>query len=155
VEKRLAADLQKAGIEVVLDRWHSAQIGMSVARFVERIAECDRVVMVGTPLYLRKYRHKEAGMGYVVAAEVDLINQRLMGDEAQKMSVLPVLLEGDEAASLPPLVRRRVYGDFRDEVGYFVTAFQLILSLYEIAPNDLAVADLVESLRGGVEGMRR
>jgi len=155
VEKRLAADLQKAGIEVVLDRWHSAQIGMSVARFVERIEECDRVVMVGTPLYLRKYKNKEAGTGYVAAAEVDLINQRLMGTEAQKLSVLPVLLEGDEAASLPPLVRRRVYGDFRDEVGYFVTAFQLILSLYEIAPNDLAVADLVESLRGGVEGMRR
>jgi hypothetical protein len=34
VEKRLATDLQKAGIDVVLDRWHNAQIGANVARFV-------------------------------------------------------------------------------------------------------------------------
>jgi hypothetical protein len=30
VEKRLAMDLQKAGINVVLDRWHNAQIGANV-----------------------------------------------------------------------------------------------------------------------------
>ena len=40
VEKRLATDLQKAGIDVVLDRWHNAQIGASVARFIERIEDC-------------------------------------------------------------------------------------------------------------------
>ena len=49
VEKRLATDLQKAGINVVLDRWHNAQIGASVARFVERIEKSDRIVMIGTP----------------------------------------------------------------------------------------------------------
>ena len=36
VEKRLATDLQKAGIGVVLDRWHNAQVGASVARFALR-----------------------------------------------------------------------------------------------------------------------
>ena len=35
-----------------------------------------------------------------------------------------------------------------DEEAYFTTAFDLILSLYEIAPRDPAVADLRESLRG-------
>ena len=49
VEKRLAIDLQKAGIEVLLDRWHNAQIGASVARFIERIEDCGRIVAVGTP----------------------------------------------------------------------------------------------------------
>jgi len=148
VEKRLATDLQKAGIDVVLDRWHNAQIGASVARFVERIEKSDRIVMVGTPLYRRKYENQDSDTGYVVAAEVDLINNRLLGTEPQKRSVLPLLLDGEEATSLPPLLHRRVYADFRDEAAYFTTAFDLILSLYQIPPNYPVVADLRESLRG-------
>jgi hypothetical protein len=148
VEKRLAPDLQKAGINVVLDRWHNAQIGASVARFVERIEKSDRIVMIGTPLYRRKYDNKDDSTGYVVAAEVDLIHNRLLGTESQKQSVLPVLLDGEKTASLPPLLHGRVYADFRNELAYFTTAFDLILSLYRLAPNNAVVADLRESLRG-------
>ena len=148
VEKRLATDLQKAGIDVVLDRWHNAQIGASVARFVERIEKSDRIVMVGTRPYRRKYENKDPATGYVVAAEVDLINNRLLGTEPQKESVLPLLLDGDKADSLPPLLHGRVYADFREERTYFATAFDLILSLYQLPPNHPVVADLRESLRG-------
>jgi len=148
VEKRLATDLQKAGINVVLDRWHNAQIGSSVARFVERIEESDRIVMVGTLLYRRKYENKDASTGYVVAAEVDLINNRLLGTEPQKQSVLPLLLDGEKSAALPPLLHGRVYADFRDEFAYFTTAFDLILSLYQLPPHHPVVADLRDSLRG-------
>lgn len=59
-----------------------------------------------------------------------------------------VLLVGEKKSSFPPLLHGRVYADFRDAEAYFTTAFDLILSLYEIAPQDLAVADLRESLRG-------
>jgi len=62
--------------------------------------------------------------------------------------VLPLLLDGDDATSLSPLLQGRVYADFRDEFWYFTTAFDLILSLYEIKPFHPAVADLRESLRG-------
>jgi hypothetical protein len=41
VEQSLAKDLQKAGINVVLDRWENDRAGKSVSRFVSRIAECD------------------------------------------------------------------------------------------------------------------
>ncbi|HBL27177.1 MAG TPA: hypothetical protein DD490_10115 [Acidobacteria bacterium] len=143
VEKRLAMDLQKAGIEVVLDRWHNAQIGASVARFVKRIEKSDRIVMVGTPLYREKYENKGEKTGYVVAGEVDLISNRLLGTEQQKMSVLPVLLAGEKTVSLPPLLHGRVYADFREESEYFTRAFDLILSLYQIPPNHPAVTDLL------------
>jgi hypothetical protein len=132
----------------VLDRWHNAQVGTSVARFVERIEKCDRIVTVGTSLYREKYENKDTRTGYVVAAEVDLIANRLLGTEAQKESVLPVLLDGEVQASLPPLLHGRVYADFRDECAYFVTAFDLILSLYQLPPNHPAVADLRALLRG-------
>jgi small GTP-binding protein len=147
VEKQLALDLQKAGIGVVLDRWHNAQIGASVSRFIERVEASDRIVVVGTPLYRRKYENKEVGTGYVVAAEVDLIANRLLGTEMQKESVLPLLLDGEKTASLPPLLHGRVYADFRDEGAYFARVFDLILSLYQLPPQLPAVADLRESLQ--------
>jgi small GTP-binding protein len=147
VEKRLAPDLQKAGMAVVLDRWDNAQIGASVARFIERITQSDRIIMVGTPLYRRKYENKDTTTGYVVAAEVDLINNRLLGTEALKESVLPVVLAGEKTTSLPPLMHGRVHADFRDEAAYFTMTFDLILSLYHLSPNHPAVADLRESLR--------
>ena len=146
VEKRLATDLQKAGIEVVLDRWHNAQIGASVARFIERIETSDRIIMVGTTDYRRKYKNKDTNTGYVVAAEVDLINNRLLGTEKQKSSVLPLLLAGEQTAALPPLLHGRVYADFRNEEAYFTSAFDLILSIYNLPPTHPAVADLRESL---------
>ena len=147
VERSLATDLQKAGISVVLDRWENARVGASVNRFIERIEKCNRVIMVGTPLYRKKYENKDTSTGYVVAAEVDLISNRLMGTEMQKETVLPLLLAGEKALSLPPLLHHKVYADFRHERAYFITAFDLILSLYGIAPNNQAVADLRESLR--------
>lgn len=57
--------------------------------------------MVGTPHH-RKYENKDTSSGYVVAAEVDLINNRLLGTEPQKQSVLPLLLNGEKTDSLPP-----------------------------------------------------
>jgi hypothetical protein len=148
VERSLATDLQKAGLSVVLDRWDNARIGASVPRFVERVGKCDRVLVVGTPLYREKYDNDRPMGGYVVAAEGDLIGKRMIGTETTKESVLPLLLAGTEESSLPLLLQGRVYADFRDAPAYFATAFDLILSLYEIPPRHHAVADLRESLRG-------
>lgn len=156
VEKRLATDLQKAGITVVLDRWDNAQIGASVGRFVERIEECQYVIVVGTPLYRQKAKNVVSAKGSVVAAEWDLTGIRMVATEDQKRTVLPVLLVGEESESFPALLRGRVYGDFRKEEAYFSNAFDLILNLYQLPPNHPAVADLRESLgEAGREVERR
>jgi hypothetical protein len=73
----------------------------------------------------------------------------MLGTEVKKQSVLPVLLAGTEESSFPPLLQGRVYADFRNQQAYFTTAFDLILSLYDIPPSDPSVADLRESLREG------
>jgi GTPase SAR1 family protein len=147
VERNLATDLQKAGIGVVLDRWENERVGASVSRFVERIEQADWVIIVGTPLYRKKYENKDTSTGYVVAAEVDLIANRLLGTEAQKGTVLPLLRTGEKTAALPPLMHNKVFADFRNEQAYFTKAFDLILDLYEITHRDPAVADLRESLQ--------
>jgi hypothetical protein len=114
---------------------------------VERLAKCDRVIVVGTPAYRTKYDNREPMGGFVVAAEGDLILQRMTGTEAEKESVLPILLDGTEETSLPYFLRRRVYGDFRDADKYFDTAFELILSLYQIPHGDPVAEELRRTLQ--------
>ena len=147
VEHSLAKDLQKAGINVVLDRWENDRAGKRVSTFVSRIAECNLVIPVGTPLYFDKFKNQVSSTGSVVAAEVGLISQRLMGTEEEKDTVMPILLAGEKKTALPPLMWDQVYRDFRNERAYFITAFDLILDLYGITHTNTAVADLRESLR--------
>lgn len=149
VERVLATDLQKAGVAVVLDRWENTRIGASVPRFVERVGKSDRVIVVATPLYRKKYENDEPMRGFVAAAEGDLIGKRMIGTEAQKESVLPVLLEGTEESAFPSLLQGRVYADFRDQDGYFAAALQLLLSLYQIKTQHPFAVDLRESLAAG------
>jgi len=146
---RLADDLRNADIDVVLDQVNNAAIGSSVARFISRIEEdnFDFILVIGTPTYFLKYRNKLSQYGSVVASEVDLINIRLTGTENQKASVLPLLLEGEERKSFPPLLHRRVYGDFRQEQMYFVSLFDLVLTLYNVPFDHPIVLDLRINLR--------
>jgi small GTP-binding protein len=148
VEKSLATDLQKAGITVVLDRWENARIGASVPRFVERVGKSGRVIVVGTPLYRKKYDNDEPMRAFVVAAEGDLIGKRMIGTEVQKKSVLPVLLEGTEESAFPHLLHGRVYADFRKSETYFGVALTLLLSLYGIEPTEQVATELRTSLGG-------
>jgi len=141
----LVADLENMGVEVVLDRRNP--IGTNLARFVELIGEVDYVLVVGTRRYLLKYDNKVSVTGSVVAAEVDLIQQRLLGTESEKRTVLPLLLDGDESSSLPPLARRKVYADFRNQGDYFSSLFDLGLTMHSVPLGEEAVTDLREVLR--------
>jgi hypothetical protein len=147
VEKRLVTDLQKAGIQIVFDRKDN-QLGDSLTRFISRIPYCASVVVVGTPLYFQKFENRLSSTGSVVAAEVDLISQRFIGAQEEKRTVKPLLLAGEKKTSLPPLMWDSINADFRDESNYLSTAFDLILSLYQLPPSHPPVADLRESLRG-------
>ncbi len=142
----LAEDLRRADIDVVLDQWDNPAIGSNVARFITRIAMSDFIVAVGTPSYLKKYENMLSPHGNVVAAEGDLINLRLTGTEAQKASVLPVLLQGDQRTSLTPLLQGRVYADFTSEELYFAALFDLVLTIYCIKRDNPIVRDLLRNL---------
>ena len=65
--------------DVSIDR-RDNQFGDSLTRFVEPDTRtAASVVVVGTPLYFQKFENRLASTGSVVAAEVDLISQRLIG----------------------------------------------------------------------------
>ncbi|MBI1314204.1 TIR domain-containing protein [bacterium] len=135
VERRLAMDLEKAGIQVILDRWENAHPGSSIPRFVDLISKADRVLIVGTKAYLQKYDNKEPSTGTVVAAEMDQVSARLLGSEKKKKTVIPLLLEGEREDAFPPALTTRVHSDFRDDGRYFDVALDLLLGLYGIGPR--------------------
>jgi WD40 repeat protein/class 3 adenylate cyclase/GTPase SAR1 family protein len=147
VERSLATDLRIAGIKVVLDRWEN-DIGDSLPRFIERVGKTDRVIVVGTPLYQKKYENGKPMGRFVLAAEGDLIGNRMIGTEKQKKSVLPILLKGTKESSFPLLLQSRVCADFRKSEAYFNEVFKLLLSLYNIKPNDSVSVELRELLMG-------
>jgi hypothetical protein len=138
VERRLATDLEKAGIAVILDRWENAHPGSSIPRFVDLISKADRVLIVGTKAYLQKYENKDPSTGTVVAAEMDQVSARLLGSEKKKQTVIPLLLEGEREDAFPPALTTRVHSDFRDDDRYFDVALDLLLGLYGIGPRHKA-----------------
>ncbi len=148
--ERLAKDLQNLGIKVVLDQWENMAIGANLARFVTRAHESDYVLVIGTPDYLRKrnnLRPDDPQHGYVVSAEADLFEHRLVsGSEEVKATVLPILAKGKVETSLPQLLQGRIYADFRDEQFYFVSLFELVLTLHGLS-NDPAVRDLRQKMQ--------
>jgi WD40 repeat protein/class 3 adenylate cyclase/GTPase SAR1 family protein len=146
VEKNLAADLQDAGIEVVLDRWENWRIGSSVPRFAERVAKCNSVIVVGTPIYRMKYENCDPMRSFVVAAEADLIGKRMIGTERGKETVMPALLEGTEETAFPALLQGRVYADFRKPEIYFGPLFELILSLCQTPSRHQIAEELRKQL---------
>jgi hypothetical protein len=148
VETLLAKDLQKAGFIVLLDRWENTQIGANLVRFMEKASTSHRVIVVGTRLYRTKYDNQEPLRGFAVAAEGDLIGKRMTGTESQKQSVLPVLLEGTDESSFPIYLHGRIHADFREEGVYCSSALSLLLSLYNIKPQDAIAIELRELLEG-------
>lgn len=146
VESRLATDLQKAGVSVILDRWENSRIGSSIPRFVELAAQSDYIVTVGSHLYLTKYDNNDPMGPFVLAAEGDIIGQRMTGSETRKESVLPLLLEGSEETSLPHLLRGRVHADFRESKDYDTSILSLLMTLFGISPQDPVVKYLNDRL---------
>jgi hypothetical protein len=147
--ERLAEDLSKAGVTLVYDQWDNQEIGASVPRFVSRIKECDYVLVIGTPAYVvrRNNVHSDDEAGYVLSAEADMIETRLTsGNETDKASILPLLVEGEPTTAFPPLLQGRVYAHFTDDRQYFSSLFDVILTVYRLMKEPV-MRDLRSHLR--------
>ena len=141
---QLAKDLCNSGIRVVFDRWHNTP-GTNIVKFIERIDSSDFVVVVGSLKYLEKWVTEKVDP--VVDAEFRLIGNLLTKRTEVRERVVPLLLDGSQERSFPPLLRGTVYIDFQDQDLYFVHLFNLILTLYGIPFDSPAVEPLQESLR--------
>lgn len=127
--KSLAADLRTRGIDALLDDWQ-VDLGEDFTLFMDKIRQCDRVLLICTPAYARKSNEGEGGVGY----ERSIITAEL----AKKIATskfLCVLRTGNPGESIPIFAEARRYIDFRDDADYDVRSDELLQSLHN-APRD-------------------
>ena len=82
----------------------------------------------------------------MVEAELRLINTKLRKRPAVAERVIPVLLKGTQQTAFPPLFEDSVYIDFRREESYFLSLFDLVLTLYGISFEDEAIVECRKGL---------
>ncbi|MBV6505698.1 MAG: hypothetical protein ILNGONEN_01262 [Syntrophorhabdaceae bacterium] len=148
---RLVKDLVDAGIKAILDDRDNAAIGKLIPRFISsNMEKADFIVVVGTPLYLKK-----SNKGGYLTTEVNVINRRLGSNkESERDTILPLLLEGEEKTSLPFLLRGAKYADLRNEEAYFLGLFELLVTLYRIPFEDPVILEQRELLRQDALGRK-
>ncbi|HLM54995.1 MAG TPA: TIR domain-containing protein [Pyrinomonadaceae bacterium] len=139
VTQSLAPDLKKAGIRVALGTRGSPSAGETLASIFGALTDEHVIMVVGTSAYMSGSR--PAG------GEIQGALERLEGVKAAETSFLPLLLEGEENTSFPPLLRGRVYTDFRREEAYFASLLDVILTVYKIPFDHPAVSEFRTALR--------
>ncbi|HLA44487.1 MAG TPA: TIR domain-containing protein, partial [Aggregatilineales bacterium] len=148
---RLAQQLIETGIEITCDDPETYNPAHSIDPLLNRIATADYILVVGTESYRKKYDFRAGHTGSAVDEEIDLIERRMQGSEADRYSVLPILLQGDEKVCLPVVMQEHVFRDFREERFYFFYVFHLVLHLYNISPQDPIMSELRVFLREGMQ----
>lgn len=147
--QQLAEDLEKAGIEVLLDRW-CISVGKDLMGFVEKMLsdETDKILVIGTKLYLNKYQFSavdEKGLERVAKVEGRILNYMVRFNHFSSDKIIPILLEGKAVDSLPPLLRMKVSIDFT-EGDYCFNLSRLVRDIHGICPRDKTFNQLKKEL---------
>jgi len=104
--RQLATRLRKDGVDVTLDRWHSAP-GDKIPAFMERaVRENDFVIAVCTPRFKERSDEREGGVGY----EGDIMTAYVFTG-GNKKKFIPVLRRGNWDQVAPDWLRGRAYID--------------------------------------------
>jgi len=119
--KQLATRLRLDGVDVTLDRWHSAP-GHQLPEFMERaVRENDFVIAVCTPRFKEKSDARGGGVGY----EGDIMTAYAFTDKDEK-KFIPVLRSGDWREAAPTWLLGRVWIDLRNDP-YSESAYEELL----------------------------
>jgi WD40 repeat protein/GTPase SAR1 family protein len=144
---QLAKDLRNAGIDVLLDRWHSPP-GYDLGRYIDRISNSQFVIVVGTPELLQKYETNSTDQ--VVAAELELIGLRLRQPGHYGPTVVPILLGGTAREAFTPMLEKLVNIDFREDELYFTQLLTMIWKLCSLPFDHPLLEELQASMTSAV-----
>ena len=118
---KLASDLIKNGIDVILDQF-DLQAGHEMTHFMEKGLTSDKILIILTPNYKVKAEKRSGGVGY----EYSLFTKELYDSAPDQTRIIPLLREGDDATSIPSYLRTRKYHSMTDDKLYDAQLFQLI-----------------------------
>ena len=99
---RLAQNLRRDGINVILDQW-SLRLGNDMFSFMESsIQQSQFVLIIGTENYAKKANMRSGGVGY----EATIITPEIVLSTSQG-KFIPILKSGDFSSSMPLFLKSR------------------------------------------------
>ncbi len=129
--KSFVADLKSKGISVICDQ--DAPYGTSLPSFMKSsIYDSDRILIIGTPEYLRRSRERGAGCQFE-----DYIITENIYSEVETLKFIPILRVGTFQTSFPPLIASRKGFDFSIETQYNEKLDELVQCLLTIKKQDI------------------
>ena len=124
---RLATDLRKAGVDVVLDQWDLA-LGEDMAMFMQKgISTSDRVLMVCSEKYVAKADEGTGGVGFE-----RLIVTKEVVESIDTKKFIPLIYGQGAKVSTPTFLGPRLYVDFRNGDDYSVKLEELLRGIHDI-----------------------
>lgn len=138
--RQLAADLRRAGHAVWIDE---AEINIGDSLIDKIAAGLGQVDFVAAVLSVSSVQSAW------VAKELEIASNREIDE--RRVVVLPLLLHDVE---MPPFLRGKMYGDFRQEDRYADSLAQLLRALGPAAPVAAPTTEEVEELRAELEFVR-
>ena len=127
---KLAKDLRKNGVDVILDEW-DMKPGDTMSLFMERsITKSERVLCILTPAYKDKCDNRTNGAGYEAAIITSEILQNVSTNK-----FIPVLRSGDWNKSAPIFLRGRMGIDMREDDEYKEKLIELLKALLNYNPK--------------------
>lgn len=125
--RKLANDLHKKGVYVILDQWE-LKAGQLIPDYMEKsIQEAERVICIMTSNYKKKSDKLEGGVGY----EYSIIKREIYNN-INSNKILPILREGSENESCPSSLSGRLYLDFRRDDSYENSLNLLLREIFKV-----------------------
>lgn len=125
---KLAADLIRSGVQVLIDEWDLQEYDDDLNHFMETgIRESDYVVLVCTPEYRKRANDRKGGVG----VESTIITGEFY-DRSKARKFLPILrnAEGGHQSCLPSYLKSRYATDFTTDSVYQVKFEELLRRLF-------------------------
>lgn len=127
---KLATDLRKNGVDVILDKF-DMEPGDTMTLFMERsVTISKRVLCILTPTYKNKCDNRKNGAGYEAAIITAEILQNVSTNK-----FIPVLRSEDWDKSSPIFLRARMGIDMRKDEEYDEKLKELLKALYNYNPK--------------------
>jgi hypothetical protein len=125
--RRLAEDLVKNGVDVILDQWH-LQHGRDLTLFMEQgIITSDYVLMICTHPYVVKANERAGGVGY---ESLFLTSELLQRVNTEKL--IPVIRQASPPPLRPSFVTTRLFSDLSDDANYLNPLRDLLHTLHNV-----------------------
>lgn len=122
---KLATDLRRHGVDVILDQW-DARLGNDLAFFMEQgLTNSQLVICVCSAQYTAKANQKKGGVGY----EKRIICNDLISD-ANRDYVIPII-RNNPGKDVPVFLKGLKYADFTNDLNYISEYGDLVARIYD------------------------